>query len=745
MRFPKALLFLGVIALALLALSIVAGEASATDTTWTNAGGDGKASTVGNWDNGLDVGYNLIFDGTSTANCNFDTDIELGTLTIAAGYSGTITQSSDMHITGYSQAAGTFSGVNTKCVYCSGDFVQSAGTISPSVCRLMLTGSSLNVVGGTTFHTVYFNSSVTISHTSTSYVAVGGTIKINNDVIVTIATGKYFLLTTSTTENNGVITGGTVNFQTEYSDRTYLKLGTINSIINFQTGPSANANRKFTILNDLDCNLTVTVKSIPGTYTGTLDLNGHNLTASSITVGTRGILQCGEGTITTGSVDSSAGTITPETAQWIFDGAGNLKLKAGQSLYDAEFQGATTLLANAVISHYLSIPVGGSVVQGAFSLSVTSAIEHSADLYGTWTNVTVNGASTSNMIGVLSAMSGTVYFNETTAFCMPEDTLIITPDGWANVTILSWAAADLNAYGIFYLKGDAVANMTAGDGRYALWNGSASLGIFSPINGTIEATANASGGLPFTLNPCPVVTNPSDPQNADNLGDRYYWNVECNEEAMGVTYSLNCSNDEWLVINDSGEVQGPVDDVLEITVSVLIDDGYGGLTWHNWTVTVSVLAWNLHVSIYVEENGWNKVQYGFDFEGNMSLITKVRWNFGDGNGSKNIDPVHQYGAAGTYLVTVVLFDDFGNIGYTTREVTVGDPTIEDQHAAHLKWWFETQFIVLAGIIAGSIIIAGIYVYVADRHYGGANRLFPVAIIVLGVICALLYLREYGGF
>ncbi len=85
------------------------------DTTWTNGGGDGLASNPANWSNGIDVGYNVIFDATSTANCTFDYDGELGTFTIAAGYSGTITQSSDMYISGYSHNLFYLFGIDLFC------------------------------------------------------------------------------------------------------------------------------------------------------------------------------------------------------------------------------------------------------------------------------------------------------------------------------------------------------------------------------------------------------------------------------------------------------------------------------------------------------------------------------------------------------------------------------------------------------------------------------------------------------
>ena len=78
-------------------------------------------------------------------------------------------------------------------------------------------------------------------------------------------------------------------------------------------------------------------------YTFTIDCNGHSLTASSITVGTRGILQCGEGTITTGALDSSAGTITEETATWIFERGSTIKVAAAQKLRNVIAKGASAL------------------------------------------------------------------------------------------------------------------------------------------------------------------------------------------------------------------------------------------------------------------------------------------------------------------------------------------------------------------------------------------------------------------
>ena len=71
--------------------------------TWI-AAGPGDWSDDANWSLGHSPieGEDPTFDGTSVNNCNADDPTPTGVLTIAAGYTGTITQSSDMYISGYS-------------------------------------------------------------------------------------------------------------------------------------------------------------------------------------------------------------------------------------------------------------------------------------------------------------------------------------------------------------------------------------------------------------------------------------------------------------------------------------------------------------------------------------------------------------------------------------------------------------------------------------------------------------------
>ena len=78
---------------------------------WNQTSGN-LASTDANWLDGTKpiAGDNIIFNATSTASCTWDLALALGSFTMTADYSGVITQTASFSITGYSQAAGIFTG-----------------------------------------------------------------------------------------------------------------------------------------------------------------------------------------------------------------------------------------------------------------------------------------------------------------------------------------------------------------------------------------------------------------------------------------------------------------------------------------------------------------------------------------------------------------------------------------------------------------------------------------------------------
>jgi PKD repeat protein len=52
------------------------------------------------------------------------------------------------------------------------------------------------------------------------------------------------------------------------------------------------------------------------------------------------------------------------------------------------------------------------------------------------------------------------------------------------------------------------------------------------------------------------------------------------------------------------------------------------------------------------------------------------WNFGDGKTDTVRDPMHTYGAAGTYAVTLTVTDRHGATGSTSKNVTVSGSTVQ---------------------------------------------------------------------
>lgn len=57
----------------------------------------------------------------------------------------------------------------------------------------------------------------------------------------------------------------------------------------------------------------------------------------------------------------------------------------------------------------------------------------------------------------------------------------------------------------------------------------------------------------------------------------------------------------------------------------------------------------------------------FDPDG---LVVSFEWGFGDGSGSGEVSPTHQYSLAGTYTVSLAVTDDEGAMGVVERQLTV---------------------------------------------------------------------------
>ena len=326
--------------------------------TWI-AAGPGDWDDDGNWSLGHSpiAGEDPTFDGTSVNNCNANDDTPTGVLTIAAGYTGTIIQSSDMYISGYSQSGGTFTGDTMKWIYLSGNFVKNAGSMTAWVTNLNIIGNSVHsTTGGGQIHfrTVKINDAFkfTAGGGGSNYINV---LSFINNGILEIPTGTFFNNYCGTGHgyiNNGTIySNGSFNILLNSFDIT-INMGIINGNL-YVKNPYTSGDRTL-ILNSNCDNYLLKIYIVGITKLASIDPNGHNLTADSITVGPRGILQCGEGTITTTSLDSSAGTITPETATWVFDDAATVNVAAGQELHSVIVKDRLKLLSNLGIEQALA-------------------------------------------------------------------------------------------------------------------------------------------------------------------------------------------------------------------------------------------------------------------------------------------------------------------------------------------------------------------------------------------------------
>lgn len=721
--FWMCFLFLAV----LLTFSLCSEEADADIHTWTGGGADVLASNPLNWDNGVvETGDDILIDAGSKT-CQWDISTIVNDILIESSYTGTFEAVTWVKLTGnFTSPVGKINYAYSS-IWMMGD----EKTFSyPSIIQGLRIGANVTA-GSFTVYNLIIDSGKTLT--------LGG----NVDVFTWDRWDGSFC-------NHGTVTGDylfTFNVVTAFNYNIDLNNFTSSLDIKLLLRSGASGNSVLTSISNIHSyNFTLASESLDKTIT--LNLNGHSLTASSITIGTRGILSNSAGSdsvVSCASLDSSnaASSFVGTNIDLVLTGGGSLKLKATEAPEDLSFIGATTIYQNTVISGALAIADGVTVTDGAgtYRLNVTSAVENHTIL-GSWDfGIYFDGTPDRLNITVEELMGGVVYFQNETTLLWTGGSMNLVPDGWCDVVLLAWDEATGNLYGAFYFNGNASFNGTVDSGRYSLWNGSASIAGIQGANGSIYATLNATSTLTFTINPCPRFV--TDPDTLDYYGGRYYYNADTNEENAGLaqTYTLACNFPSQIVIAASGEVQGDISDSLQHNYSLLVTDALGGWTYLNWTVEISLLQWNLRATIVSEENGWLKVQYDFDFQSNKSLLAGVQWNFGDGNGSKDLAPVHAYDRAGVYLVTLIMFDEFGRSGTSTVEITVGDPEA-DQAEAYLNYWLNERLAGAVAIILISVLLAALYVYVADKEWGGAHRVFPVAVILMGFIIALIV---YGGY
>ena len=137
---PLVAAFIGLVGVAL--------PAGARAQTWDGGGADDAWTTANNWNpNGVPGSADTVtFDSTSTANSTVDASFAgtITTLSINAGYTGTLTLARSLTVTTYTQAAGTFD-LSSQSLTVSGGFTISGGTFTEGTSTVTFSGGAATI------------------------------------------------------------------------------------------------------------------------------------------------------------------------------------------------------------------------------------------------------------------------------------------------------------------------------------------------------------------------------------------------------------------------------------------------------------------------------------------------------------------------------------------------------------------------------------------------------------------------
>jgi hypothetical protein len=412
---------------------------AAPDThTWDGGGGDAAAGTHANWVSNIapEAGDSIIFDAGALP-CTWNLSFAVGSFTMAIGYSGTITMTVSFSVTSYSQAAGVFVMSTYLSLTDSGDFIKTGGTLTDPFLIMTGSGASLNLNAGAGFTGLTISGAVSLDGASFWMSSNVNPFSITPGGVFTLATGKvmsYVLQTNGALWSNlGVLDGsGTVSIES-YDKSPTIIFGTIDAPVIIETKDTATANNTITLGAAASFGSTLTIESLDAVKTMTLDLSTNNypLSATDITIGTRGaingrasFISCSE------NWDSSAGFISGTSNLSM---TGNSKIietaGSGGGLYNLTIAGLIATESNLTISHDLTIDTGKILTLGS---AKTLAIGNELINYGS-----INQVSDTSITDLFTAAyytnvsSGGIYLGEAS-------------------TIDTGTQIDLWSYGIYY-------------------------------------------------------------------------------------------------------------------------------------------------------------------------------------------------------------------------------------------------------------------------------------------------------
>ncbi|TME13078.1 MAG: hypothetical protein E6I65_01945 [Chloroflexi bacterium] len=426
---------------------------AAATRTWTGLGLTNNWNDVLNWSGGVVPGAADVatFDATSSKNAALNVAVNVAGISIAAGYTGTITQAGNavtVGASGWTQTGGTFVG-GTAAITVNGPLSLSAGNLSATTATLAVSGN-FTVTGGalsSASGTVSFGGgaatlTLTTANTFNNLTLAAGT--------KTVAAGTTLTVTGSTTLTSGALNGaGSLAAQGAISQASTYTGGTATLLINGSgaqtfTGAATTAagNLPLLVINKPSGTLslagtirttnnwtytagtldpgTSTLVFAGGTITGSHTLNAVDVRATTtiaagttLTVG--GSLSLTGGTLNTGTV-AAQGAISQASA--FGNGTATLLINGGGA---QTFTGAATTAAGDLPAVVINKPAGTLTLAG--TIRTTHNWTYTAGAVDPGTSTLVF-AGTQTISG--SQTLADVVFNNTTVHTIPGgDTLTV--------------------------------------------------------------------------------------------------------------------------------------------------------------------------------------------------------------------------------------------------------------------------------------------------------------------------------
>jgi len=474
MRICKFIFFIAS-ALSALGALLSPNFAHALTCVWQAAAPANWNTSAANWSCGRipTLDDDVVFNGTSNQTATLIATITVGSVTITAGHTGTITQNGSLTISpnvlsgSFNQAGGTWN-AGAKAMIIGGDFIKTGGTLTTtgtftfnraSGTQIIQSNTALNTIRHATGSTVSQINALVLNGTlintngifltngnaltTNKFTLSGGTFNgsnssiIHNGAVVLSGSHSYIVTNATVTVGNSWSRVGTTTFS-DTSGATHIFVGSVTKSIDFD-GTALPLNN--VIKNGTGTKIQTSALQVNGTLevnAGTFSTAMQTLTVLGLTTVNGGTLSGTGGTKNfIGGITKSAGSITMAGAVWANTGSvtitggpftaptmatylGNFSITGGtySGGITSNFSGAgtqTITMAPAVGSFSSVNVTGTSAISLASPLSFTGTLNHTSSGVFDLNGYVLTGGNITLVAGTIRDFptSGTAFVNVT--------------------------------------------------------------------------------------------------------------------------------------------------------------------------------------------------------------------------------------------------------------------------------------------------------------------------------------------